>query len=268
VLDAHRHGFGSSTCAIETMRFSGHQMTIESAVLLETRELSMKFGAVAAVDRVNFSLKAGELRCLIGPNGAGKSTFFKCLTRQYQPTAGQVLFRGEDITRVPTHGIARRGVGTKTQVPSVFDGLSVREHVWVATRIRHDSRRANQVVDETLERLHLGGIRDRLVGVLSHGERQWVELAMVVASDPILILLDEPTAGMTHEEVALTINLIREINRNAALIVVEHDMQFIKSIANHVTVFHQGRILLEDTMEAAMSNAQVRDVYLGRQRSH
>jgi branched-chain amino acid transport system ATP-binding protein len=236
--------------------------------LLETCGLSMRFGGVLAIDGVDFSLASGELRCLIGPNGAGKSTFFRCLTRQYQPTSGRVIFRGQDITRDPTHEIARRGIGIKTQVPSVFDGLSVRENVWVAARRRPDSQSSSGVVDETLERLRLGKIRDRIVGGLSHGERQWVELAMVVTSDPVLILLDEPTAGMTQDEVTLTIDLIREINRKAALVVVEHDMQFIKSIANRITVFHQGRILLEDNMEVVMSDERVLDIYLGRQSTH
>jgi branched-chain amino acid transport system ATP-binding protein/urea transport system ATP-binding protein len=227
----------------------------------------MRFGGVVVVDNVNFSLGAGELRCLIGPNGAGKSTFFKCLTRQYQPTGGRMMLHGEDITALSTYQIARLGVGIKTQVPSVFDGIPVQENVWVAARQRGDIRGARRRADDTIDRLNLGAIRDKLVGLLSHGQRQWVELAMVVASGPDLILLDEPTAGMTQHEVMLTVDLIREINRNAALIVVEHDMQFIKSIAERVTVFHQGRILVEDGVEAVMANEQVRDVYLGKQQA-
>ncbi len=240
---------------------------LDDEVLLETRSLTMRFGGVVVVDRVNFSLSAGELRCLIGPNGAGKSTFFKCLTRQYRPTAGKVLLRGADITTLSTHQIARRGVGIKTQVLSVFDGIAVQENVWLAAR-RGASIDPLKKASEIIERLNLGSIREHLVGLLSHGQRQWVELAMVVASNPALILLDEPTAGMTHEEVERTIDLIREINRTAALIVVEHDMQFIKSIAKRVTVFHQGRILVEDGVDAVMRDQQVRDVYLGTQRPH
>jgi len=232
--------------------------------LIETRGITMRFGGVVAVDRIDFSLAEGELRCLIGPNGAGKSTFFKCLTRQYKPTAGQIFFRGEEVTRLQPNGIARRGVGIKTQVPSVFDGLSVRQNVWLAASRRHRGRAVERAVDEGLARIGLAAVADRLVGRLSHGERQWVELAMIMTSDPALVLLDEPAAGMTHEEVHRTADLIREINKTKSLIVVEHDMQFIRAIAQRVTVFHQGRILVEDDVEQVMRNQQVRDVYLGK----
>jgi ABC-type uncharacterized transport system ATPase subunit len=209
-------------------------------------------------------MREGELRCLIGPNGAGKSTFFKCLTRQYKPTAGHVLFRGTDITGDITYQIARRGIGIKTQVPSVFDGLSVHENVWLSARRHHRSREANRITDAIIERIGLGHAARKLVGRLAHGERQWVELGIVLTGEPKLILLDEPTAGMTAEEVGRTTELIREINRAAALIVVEHDMQFIKAIAQKVTVFHQGQILVEDTMANLLNNQLVRDIYLGK----
>lgn len=233
-------------------------------IILETRGLTMRFGGVVAVNNVDFSMKEGELRCLIGPNGAGKSTFFKCLTRQYRPTSGQVLFRGTDITRDITFQIARRGIGIKTQVPSVFDGLSVHENIWLSARRHHKAREANRITDEIIERIGLGQATKKLVGRLAHGERQWVELGIVLTGKPKLILLDEPTAGMTGEEVGRTTAMIREINRDAALIVVEHDMQFIKAIAAQVTVFHQGQILVEDSMANIISNQRVRDVYLGK----
>lgn len=156
------------------------------------------------------------------------------------------------------------GVGIKTQVPSVFDGISVRENIWLASRRHHDRRNADRVTSEVIERVGLGDIRLATVGRLAHGERQWVEIAMVLTSDPVLLLLDEPTAGMTHEETDQTAALIREISRSAALIVVEHDMQFIKAIANKVTVFHQGSILVEDNVDAVMDNQLVRDIYLGK----
>jgi len=236
----------------------------EQRPLLETRGLTMRFGGVVALDNVDFTLGEGELRCLIGPNGAGKSTFFKCLTRQYRSTSGRVLFRGEDITGAETHEIARRGIGIKTQVPSVLDGLSPRENIWLAARRHHGKSETDRVVAASLERLGITAIADHLVGRLSHGERQWVELAIVITSDPVLILLDEPTAGMTHEEVARTTELMREISRTASLIVVEHDMQFIRSIASKVTVFHQGGILVEDDVAQVMRNQRVRDIYLGK----
>ena len=235
------------------------------APLLQTRDLSMHFGGVRAVRHVDFSLAEGELRCLIGPNGAGKSTFFKMLTGQLQPTHGHVLFRGQDISYAHAHEIARLGIGIKTQVPSVFDGLSVRENIWLAASRIHFREQTKRVVDEMLERVGLTEVAERLVGQLAHGQRQWVELGLVLSTDPELILLDEPAAGMTHEEVHKTAELVREINRTKALIVVEHDMQFIRMIAKQVTVFNQGSVLVEDTVESIMRNPQVRDIYLGKQ---
>jgi len=239
-------------------------MTDTRPPILETRGLTMRFGGVVAVDNVDFSLAEGELRCLIGPNGAGKTTFFRCLTHQYKPTSGHVMYRGDDITGLHTHQIARLGIGIKTQVPSLFDGLGVHENIWISARRHHKDREANKAADQILERLSLGHLAKKVVGQLAHGERQGVELAIVLTGDPELILLDEPTAGMTHEEVSRTTEMIREINRTASLIVVEHDMQFIKAIANKVTVFNQGAILVEDTMENVLRNQQVRDVYLGK----
>jgi branched-chain amino acid transport system ATP-binding protein len=234
------------------------------AVLLETRSLGMRFGGVQAVSGVNFTLMEGELRCLIGPNGAGKSTFFKLLTGQLAPTEGQVLYRGQDISHSQTHEIARLGIGIKTQVPSVFDGLNVRENIWLAARRGRSSRRAAEIVDETLSRIAMTAAANRLVGQLAHGQRQWVELGILLAAEPNLILLDEPAAGMTHEEVVRTAELIREINRTRSLIVVEHDMQFIRMIASKVTVLDQGRVLVEDSMENILRDPRVRDVYLGK----
>jgi branched-chain amino acid transport system ATP-binding protein len=236
-----------------------------TAPLLQTIDLSMHFGGVRAVRHVNFALAEGELRCLIGPNGAGKSTFFKMLTGQLQPTHGQVLFRGRDISSAHAHETARLGIGIKTQVPSVFDGLTVRENMWLGASRLHSGRQTSRVVDEMLERLALTSVAERLVGQLAHGQRQWVELGLVLSTNPELILLDEPAAGMTHEEVHKTAELVREINRTRALIVVEHDMQFIRMIAKRVTVFNQGSVLVEDGVESIMRNPQVRDVYLGKQ---
>ena len=233
--------------------------------LLQTRDLSMHFGGVKAVRNVNFTLAEGELRCLIGPNGAGKSTFFKMLTGQLEPSEGEVRFRGQDISHAHAHQIARLGIGIKTQVPNVFDGLSVRENIWLSANRIHSGAHADRVVDEMLERIGLTGVAGRLVGQLAHGQRQWVELGIVLSTDPELILLDEPAAGMTHDEVHKTAELVREINRSKALIVVEHDMQFIRMIAKQVTVFNQGSVLVEDQVENIMRNPLVRDIYLGKQ---
>ena len=232
-------------------------------VVLETRGLSMHFGGVRAVDRVDFALREHELRCLIGPNGAGKSTFFKCLTGQLRPSAGEVVIRDLHVAGREPHEVASLGVGIKTQVPSVFDGLTVEENIWLSARRSHSARPARRRTAQTLERLALGGRRGQAVGRLAHGERQWVELGMVLAAEPWLVLLDEPAAGMTQEETARTAELIREINRTATLIVVEHDMQFIRMISSLVTVFHEGRILIEDTMERISADPRVRGIYLG-----
>lgn len=237
----------------------------EPSALLETRSLARHFGGVQAVRGVDFRLREGELRCLIGPNGAGKSTFFKMLTGQLRPSAGQVLFRGEDISAAEPHRIARLGMGIKTQVPSVFDGLPVRENLWLAVTRRRRGRAALAAVDDILARIGMAQAADRLVGQLAHGQRQWVELGMVLAADPVLILLDEPAAGMTHEETERTAALIRDINRDKSLIVVEHDMNFIRMIASTVTVFNQGAVLVEDHIDRILRDPRVRDVYLGRQ---
>lgn len=236
----------------------------EIVPLLETRSLVMSFGGVVAVDHVDFRLGEVELRCLIGPNGAGKSTFFKTLTGQLEPTSGEIRFRGQSIAGANPHDIARRGVGIKTQVPNLFDGLTVYENIWLSARRRNSPRRAREIVDQVMSQLALAPLAGQSTERLAHGQRQWVEIAVVLAAEPELILLDEPAAGMTDAEVARTAELIREINKTRALIVVEHDMKFISMIAKTVTVFHQGRILIEDDVAAVLQNQQVRDVYLGK----
>ena len=233
--------------------------------LLQTRGLTMRFGGVVAVDHVDFTLQERELRCVIGPNGAGKSTFFKCLTGQLVPSEGDVLYRGTPIAGSGSHRIARLGVGIKTQVPNVFDGLSARDNVWIAAAKVAPGRAAERRTDEAMARVGIAAIGHRLVGQLAHGQRQLVELAMVIAPEPDLILLDEPAAGMTDEEVDRLVDLIAELNRSHALVVVEHDMQFIRRIARIVTVFHQGAVLIEGGVAAILTNEQVRDVYLGKQ---
>jgi len=217
-----------------------------------------------ALKDVSFDVPCGKVMGVIGPNGAGKSTLFKLLTGQLQPTAGRILFHGEDITGDHTHAIARRGIGIKTQVPNLFDSLTVRDHLWLAARRTNSRPRADAITDEIIERVGLGAIAGGMVGRLSHGLRQWVELGTVLAGNPELILLDEPAAGMTHDEVARTAELVREINRTHALIVVEHDMQFVRMIARTVTVMHQGAVLVEDTMDQILKNSAVRDIYLGK----
>lgn len=233
-------------------------------VALETRNLSMRFGGICAVDNVDFKLSDGELRCLIGPNGAGKSTFFKCVTGQLDPSGGQVFMRDEEVTGWSPHEIASLGVGIKTQVPSVLDGLTAYENIWLAARRFLSITEANRMTDEVISRLSLGDIIDSNVGQLAHGERQRVELGIVMAADPWLILLDEPAAGMSAKDVDSLTNIIHEMLKSAAVIIVEHDMQFIRSIASTVSVFHQGAMLIEDHVDRVMADQTVRNVYLGK----
>ncbi len=234
--------------------------------LLETRVLTRRFGGVNAVDHIDFTLEQGELRCLIGPNGAGKSTFFKMLCGLLRPSGGDIILRGEKITGAEPHEIARRGVGIKTQVPSLFDGMTVRQSIELSALRRQTNRTARKSAMRLMESLTLDKLDNSVVGSLAHGQRQWVELAMVLATDPELVLLDEPTAGMAKDEVERMAGLIREINRDHTLIIVEHDMNFIRMIARKVTVFNQGSILAEGHIESILANQKVRDVYLGKGR--
>lgn len=233
-------------------------------VVLETQDLTMRFGGVVASDNVNFKLNARELRCLIGPNGAGKSTFFKCVTGLLTPTSGQVYMRGDEVTGWAPHQIASLGVGIKTQVPSVMDGLSAFENIWLSARRFLGTTEANRKADEVITRLSIGSIAPAELGRLAHGERQRVELGIVMAGDPWLVLLDEPAAGMTAEDVERMTQIIHEMLKSAAVIIVEHDMQFIRSIASTVTVFHQGAVLMEDHVDRVMADPTVRNVYLGK----
>ncbi|MBT7223981.1 MAG: ABC transporter ATP-binding protein, partial [Marinovum sp.] len=232
--------------------------------VLETSGLTMRFGGVTASDNVNFKLKARELRCLIGPNGAGKSTFFKCVTGLLTPTEGHVYMRGQEVTGWQPHQIASLGVGIKTQTPNVMDALSVHENVWLAARRFYNIAEARDRADAIIERLTLSAIARTQLGQLAHGERQRVELGIVAVADPWLVLLDEPAAGMSAQDVDRMTEIIHELTRFAAVVIVEHDMQFIRSIAQTVTVFHEGAVLMEDNVERVMSDPQVRAVYLGK----
>jgi len=233
--------------------------------LVETQNLGIQFGGLKAVDNVNFTLAEGELRCLIGPNGAGKTTFFRLLTGAHKPTTGSATIFGHPIKDMQTHAIAELGVGIKTQIPNLYDNLCVRENIWLSAR-RHNTRaQANAIAEEIMESIEVSHLANEDVARLSHGQRQRIELGMVVAGKPRLILLDEPAAGMTGEERVKTAELIRKINQTAALIVVEHDMEFIRMIAKTVTVFNRGQVLMEDTLETVLNDQRVKDVYLGKQ---
>ena len=231
--------------------------------VLETHSLEKRFGGLRAVADVDFRIGRGELRCLIGPNGAGKSTFFKLITGQLPSTSGRITFEGRDITNDPAHIIGRLGIGIKNQVPSVFEGLSVEENLRLAAQRLYSGRHAKNAVAEVVERLSLGRVMRQTVASLAHGTRQWVDIGMVMSQRPKLLLLDEPTAGMADEEIERTVALIRDINTEASIVVVEHDMQFIRRLNSLVTVFHQGRVIAEDLMEKVQRDPRVREVYLG-----
>ena len=232
--------------------------------ILRTVNLRKKFGGIAAVDGVDFALAEGELRCIIGPNGAGKITFFKMLSGQLRPSEGQIIFRGEDVTGEERFRISQRGVAIKTQVPSVFDDLDVEENIRLSAARKQKPAVARETVRQVITRLGLTGQAGRLVGELAHGQRQWVELGMLIAADPTLILLDEPTAGLTKGEVERLAELVQGMRGKQSVIVVEHDMAFVHMIGGTVTVLHEGRVLVEDTMNKIRRNPQVRDVYLGK----
>lgn len=233
--------------------------------VVETLDLTMRFGGVVAVDHVNFSLRERELRCLIGPNGAGKSTFFKCVTGQFRlgHDNGRVLIRGSEVTGWPTHEIVRLGVGIKTQVPSVMNGLTVHENLWLAARRVHGWTGSSGAVEETMSELQLHGLARRLVGELAHGQRQMVEIGLVLVQRPWLVLLDEPAAGMTGPEVERLVGVIHRINETASLIVVDHDMEFVRMLGSNVTVFYQGAVLVEGPAGQVLNDARVREVYIG-----
>lgn len=233
--------------------------------ILQTVGLTRAFGGVVAVDCVDLAIAEGELRCLIGPNGAGKSTLFKCLTGQLRPTSGDVIFRGRSIAGRERHEVSRLGIAIKNQVPSVMGELSVRENIWLAARRHAHGTALERHMDEILAEIGVGGEAGALiVDELSHAHRQWVELGVLLASKPALALLDEPTAGMTRDEMLKTVKLIRRLNENAAIVVVEHDLDFISLLATRVTVLHQGRVFLDGTMEDVAGSSAVREIYLGK----
>ena len=235
-----------------------------SEIVVETRDLSVHFGGVSAVNNVNFALRERELRCLIGPNGAGKSTFFKSMSGQLRgaDSSGRVLIAGEEVTSWPTYRIMRLGVGVKTQVPSVMNGLTIEENLWLSAS-RTNPQGADAVVEEIVAEFAMQPFARRQVSELAHGQRQLVEIGMVLANRPRLVLLDEPAAGVTGHEMERLVAIIRKINRNAALIVVDHDMHFVRMLEAQITVFNQGSILVEGDADQVLNDKRVREVYLG-----
>ena len=242
-----------------------------------TKDLTVQFPGLTAVDQVSLSVETGELRVLLGANGAGKTTLMDLISGKTKSTAGRVLVGGVDVTNWEEHRIARIGVGRKFQIPSVFRELTVRENLAIAScksvglvsnlgfGLAHRQQRR---IDEVLELTALTGARDRIAGNLSHGETQWLELGLVIAQSPKVLLLDEPTAGMTQSETRKTAEIIKGLRGQYTILVVEHDMAFIREIAERITVMHLGRVLAEGDIAAIESNEEVRAAYLGSKGIH
>ncbi len=245
-----------------------------NSVVLELKEISKRFGGLQVIDRINLKFNREELRCIIGPNGAGKTTLFNLITGRVKSDAGQILFENKDISQFKPYQITRAGIARKFQVPTVFDKQSILENLGIAAWgqkgigsfifSRWDKSAVNDQVHEIMEAMHLGGRGDDIASTLSHGEKQWLEIGMVLAYRPKLMLLDEPTAGMTPQETMETSRIIRKISQQITTVVIEHDIKFLKELAEHVTVLHQGGILAEGTFTEIEGDPIVRDVYLGR----
>lgn len=239
---------------------------------LELRDVSVSFSGFLAVDKVSLTVAEGETRVIIGPNGAGKTTVIDMITGKTAPTSGKILLAGEDISGRSPHEIAGKfKVGRKFQGPNLFDYLTVYENVEVALA-GHSSvlttflyRKSRAIADEIrtiLEQINLYGKRDVISTSLSHGERQWLEMGMVIAQKPRLITLDEPTAGMTADETYKTGEMIKTMMKDKTVIVVEHDIDFVEQVAETVTVLHQGKVLAEGSFDEVKRNPKVVQVYL------
>jgi ABC-type uncharacterized transport system ATPase subunit len=235
------------------------------AELLRTEALTKRFQGLVANDRVDFQLASSELRCIIGPNGAGKTTFISMISGHLRPSAGDVWYRGERVTHLPVTARARRGIGRKFQTPSVFDNLSVLENVELAALASARRQDVSTRIARVLGLVRLDDHGDVFARNLSHGQRQWLEIGLLLANEARLLLLDEPTAGMTAEETAATGELIRRLiaELQIAAIIIEHDINFIRSLRAPITVMHLGRVLVEGTFEEIERNVEVREVYLG-----
>jgi len=233
--------------------------------LLETRDLTKYFGGLSATNGVDIKVAPGEIRCLIGPNGAGKSTLFKLILGTYEPTAGTILFDGEDITRLRSHSRVQRGLSIKFQVPGIFHALSVEQNLRIALQRTVEYSTRNAEIDRLLGLLDLAHQRGTAAGNLSHGQQQWLEIGMAIACRPKLLLLDEPTAGMSPEETFKTGELVKRLNaQGMTVIVIEHDMTFVRQIATRVTVLHFGKIFDEGTLDDIVKNEDVVRIYLGK----
>jgi urea transport system ATP-binding protein len=258
----------------------GFQSKIVPEEILRVEDVTVNFNGFKALNGLNYAMERGELRVVIGPNGAGKTTLLDVITGKVRARSGQVVFQGRDhaprdITRRPEQDIARLGIGRKFQTPNIFKSLTVLENLRLAVKAPRGvlptlaasftaDRRAR--VQEVLELMGLEGKANSLAGLLAHGEKQWLELGMLVAQDPELLLVDEPVAGMTPKESERTGELLLSMARKRTLLVIDHDMTFVRQIASKVTVLHEGQILCQGTIQEVQRNPRVIQVYLGEDR--
>ena len=244
----------------------------EGAPILRTERLTIRFGGLTALDNVDFELRRGEIRAIIGPNGAGKSTFFNCLTGVLRPTSGRILFSGEDITGLATNRISQKGIARSYQITNILPNATTLENVRIACQSRghgwsmlahhlayHDLINKAETV---LDSVGLLTKADELAANLSHGEQRNLEIGIALATEPQLLCLDEPTAGMSAAETHDTMALVRRIAANLTILIVEHDMQVVMELAQRITVLHYGRVLAEGTPEDIQRNPRVQEVYL------
>lgn len=265
---------GSSRDAIGLGQSAGSGLNVRHGTILTLEDINVAFDGFKALTDLTLYIGVGELRCIIGPNGAGKTTLMDVITGKTRPGSGVAYF-GEtfDLTQMSEVEIAQAGIGRKFQKPTVFEALSVFENlelaqktdksVWASLRARLSGEQRDRI-DEVLATIRLDASRQRPAGLLSHGQKQFLEIGMLLVQDPQLLLLDEPVAGMTDAETEFTAELFKSLARKHSLMVVEHDMGFVGSIADHVTVLHQGRVLAEGSLDAVQANERVIEVYLGR----
>jgi urea transport system ATP-binding protein len=249
-------------------------MKKDFALMLEG--VNKTFDGFKAISDLNFYLDEGELRVVIGPNGAGKSTMLDLITGRTRPDTGKVEFAGRtDLTRLNEAQINRAGIGRKFQTPSVYIDHTVRENIWLslegtrsvwATLFSRLTPAQTERIDEILNTIGLSKKADVKAGLLSHGQKQWLEIGMLLAQNPKLLLVDEPAAGMTDEETAKTGELLMSLAGKHSIVVIEHDMTFVRQIARTVTVLHQGHVLKEGTVDQVQQDDQVMEVYLGRKK--
>jgi len=244
-----------------------------SAPMLQMDRVTVDFDGFKAINDLSLTIAAGSMTVVIGPNGAGKSTMCDTIIGRVRPTAGRVLFHGEEIQREAEHRIVARGICRKFQTPGVLIGLSVidnlaiaamRDRRWWKSFTRTGEEEARAKAEEVLAKVGLADRRDALAGNLSHGEKQWLEIGMVVATDAELLLLDEPTAGMGAVESTQTADIIKTLVGKHAVLVIDHDIDFVSQLDGHVVVLHQGALLREGTLAAIRQDEEVAAIYLGR----